>query len=259
MTTPLLTPEQVQFFRENGYLIVYNLVSPEEVEQYKAIYDDFLSGRIDAGLNRSDLGAGIGTNTGKENITQIMWPSDFVPQVLDMPFHQRATAICKELLGDDSEMDFDMLIDKAPHTDTITPWHQDEAYWLNVPDKRAATCWLALDDAKVDNGCMWFVPGSNLNEVRAHRFAGAKGGALMCDATEEEGVPVELPTGSCTFHGGRTLHYSRGNCTDNKRRAFIINFRPKAMIELERANGFDHGRQNASDRKLKNEEFDKGN
>ncbi|GAB4045995.1 phytanoyl-CoA dioxygenase family protein [Spirosoma litoris] len=255
MTAPFLTAEQVSFFNENGYLTVYAIVSPEEIDQYKAIYDEFLSGRIDAGLNRSDLGAGLGKNTGKENITQIMWPSDFVPDVLRMPFHQRAAAISRELIGEDSEMDFDMLIDKAPYTDTITPWHQDEAYWLNVPDKRATSCWLALDDARVENGCMWFVPGSNLKEVRPHRFAGQNGGALMCDATEDEGIPVELPAGSCTFHGGRTLHYSRGNSTSDKRRAFIINFRPKEMIELERANGFDHGRQNANDRKLKNEEF----
>lgn len=257
MPNKILTPDQISFFKKNGYLTVENVVLPGDIENYKAIYDDFLSGRIDAGLNRSDLGAGIGDNSTKEKITQIMWPSDFVPGITNMPYHQHALAISKELIGDDSEMDFDMLINKAPHTNTPTPWHQDEAYWLNVPDKRAVSCWLALDNATVDNGCMWFVPGSNLKEVRPHRFAGKKGGALMCDASEDEGVAVPLKPGSCTFHGGRTLHYSRGNNSDDQRRAFIINYRPKAMIEYERAKGFDHGRQNAGDRQLKNEEFDK--
>lgn len=258
MSAKILTAEEISFFNENGYLTVENVVSPQDIERYKAIYDDFLSGRIDAGLNRSDLGAGIGDGTAKENITQIMWPSDFVPDLTDMAYHRRALAISKELIGEDSEMDFDMLINKAPHTNTITPWHQDESYWLNVPDKRAVSCWMALDYATVDNGCMWFVPGSNLKEVRPHRFAGKKGGALMCDATEDEGIAVELAPGSCTFHQGRTLHYSRGNSSDQQRRAFIINFRPKAMIEYERAQGFDHGRQNAGDRQLKNQEFNEG-
>lgn len=253
--TPVLSSEDISFFHTNGYLVVENLISADEVETYKKLYDDFLSGRIDAGTSRSDLGAGIGKSDTKENITQIMWPSQFVPELLSMSYHRRALDISRQLMGEDAEMDFDMLINKAPHSDTPTPWHQDEAYWLNVPDKRATSCWLALDDARVENGCMWFVPGSNLKEIRPHRFAGQNGGALMCDATEDEGIPVELPAGSCTFHGGRTLHYSRGNSTSDKRRAFIINFRPKEMIELERANGFDHGRQNASDRKLKNEEF----
>ena len=184
-----------------------------------------------------------------------MWPSDFRPELLEMSYHQKALDIGKQLMGDDLEMDFDMLINKSPHTNTITPWHQDEAYWLNVPDKRAASCWLSLDHATLESGCMWFVAGSNLKEVRPHTFAAKKGGALMCAASEQEAIAIELKPGSCTFHHGRTLHYSRGNSTDAQRRAFIVNFRPAEMIRYERANGFDHGRQNAADRQLKNDEF----
>ena len=32
---------------------------------------------------------------------------------------------------------------QAPHTETPTPWHQDESYWLDMPDKRAASCWVS--------------------------------------------------------------------------------------------------------------------
>jgi phytanoyl-CoA hydroxylase len=257
MKPTFLSAGQIAFFNDNGYLVVEDIITPDEVELYKAIYDDFLSKKIEVGANRSDLGDGLGKSKTKENITQIMWPSDFVNGMLEMPFHQRALAISRELIGNDAEMDFDMLINKAPQSDTITPWHQDEAYWLNVPDKRAASCWLALDTATINNGCMWFVPGSNLKEVRPHRFAGKEGGALTCDATEEEGIFVELKPGSCTFHQGRTLHYSRGNSTNTNRRAFIVNFRPAEMIRYERERGFDHGRNNAGDRKLKNDDFKK--
>jgi phytanoyl-CoA hydroxylase len=52
------------------------------------------------------------------------------------------------------------------------------------------------------------------------------------------------------------LHYSRGNTTDSHRRALIVNFRPIAMIELERQKGFDHGRSGgAAERKIRNDEF----
>lgn len=250
-----LSQRQIDFYAVNGYLVVEDLISLEEVELYKTLYDEFLTGKIDVGANRSDLGANLGDNDKVENITQIMWPSDFKPELLEMSYHQRALDISKQLMGDDMEMDFDMLINKSPFTNTITPWHQDEAYWLNVPDKRAASCWLSLDHATLESGCMWFVPGSNLKEVRPHTFAAKKGGALTCAASEDEGVAVELKPGSCTFHDGRTLHYSRGNSTDGQRRAFIVNFRPDEMIRFERANGFDHGKQNAGDRQLKNDEF----
>lgn len=257
MATKYITQEQIDFYNANGYVVIENIITPEEVEMYKTIYDDFLSGRIDVGANRSDLGANLGNSKKVENITQIMWPSEFKKELLGMPYHHRALAISKELMGDDLEMDFDMLINKAPGTNTVTPWHQDEAYWVNVPDKRATSCWLALDNATKENGCMWFVPGSNLEPVRPHRFAAGEGGALTCDASEAEGLPVELKAGSCTFHHGRTLHYSRGNATDSQRRAFIVNFRPAEMIRIERELGFDHGKNQASKRELKNEEFKK--
>lgn len=250
-----LQPDQVAFFRDNGYLVVEALISPAEVAQYREIYDSFLTGRIDAGKNRSDLGIGLGENKKVENITQIMWPSDFVVGIREKAYHQRALSIARQLQGEDLDMDFDMLINKAPHTNTPTPWHQDAAYWINMPDKRAVSCWLALDNATIDNGCMWYVPGSHLQPLRAHTSAGGKGGALNCEASEEEGLGIEIKAGSCILHHGQTLHYSRGNNTDFNRRAYIINYRPAAMIALERAQGFDHGRSgNAADRKVRNEE-----
>jgi ectoine hydroxylase-related dioxygenase (phytanoyl-CoA dioxygenase family) len=251
-----LTYEQNLFWQQNGYLVVPNIISETEIAYYQSIYNQFLDGTIDTGANRSDLGAGLGKNETKENITQIMWPSDFVPDILSKTYHQRALSVAQQLMGDDIEMDFDMLINKAPFTDTPTPWHQDAAYWIDMPDRRAASCWLALDEATVDNGCMWYVPESHLKPVRPHRFAGKQGGALTCDASETEGVAIELSAGSCVFHHGGTLHYSRGNKTASQRRAFIINFRPEKMIELERQKGFDHGRSGgASERKVRSDEF----
>ena len=60
------------------------------------------------------------------------------------------------------------------------------------------------------------------------------------DASEKEGVPIEMDAGSCVVWHGRTAHYARGNLTPNLRRALITNFRPEAMVEWEREHGFDH-------------------
>lgn len=242
-----------QEFEENGYVKVENLLSQVKVNEYLMICQDLLTGKIDTGKNRSDLGAALGENKNVENITQIMWPSDFVQGILENEYHQRSLYLVKKLLGEDMEMDFDMVINKAPYTNTITPWHQDAAYWVDLPDKRAISCWMALDEATLENGCMWYTPKSHLAPILPHRFAGKEGGALVCDGSEENSVYVPLQPGSCVMHGGNTLHYSRGNSTAGNRRAWIINFRPKAMIELERSKGFDHGRGgNAADRKIRN-------
>lgn len=231
-------------FERDGYVVIDNLLSDAEVELYRAVYDRFLSGEIDAGDRRSDLGAGSDRQSEQENITQIMWPSALHPEILQLPLHDRALAVARQLIGDDAELDFDMLIDKAPGSATPTPWHQDAGYWIDMPDERAASIWVSLDAATVDSGCMWYVTGSHRGPVRAHRPAGAGGGAIECDGSEDESgaTAVPLVPGAAAAHAGRTLHYSRGNSTtDRHRRAYILNFRPAAMIALERQQGMDHG------------------
>jgi ectoine hydroxylase-related dioxygenase (phytanoyl-CoA dioxygenase family) len=97
MNTYKLSQRQLDFFEDNGYLVVEHVISPQEVTRYKAIYDDFLSGKIDAGGNRSDLGEDLGKSKTVENITQIMWPSKFLPELLEMVYHQRVLAISKAI------------------------------------------------------------------------------------------------------------------------------------------------------------------
>ena len=104
-----IAKDQIEFFNANGYLVIENIIDSEEVSTYKQIYDRFLDGSIDTGKNRSDLGDGLGDTKKTENITQIMWPSDFVPELSSMPYHMRAASIARQILGDDMEMDFDML------------------------------------------------------------------------------------------------------------------------------------------------------
>ena len=232
-----ITQTDKVFFENEGYLVVENLLTPKELEYYSELYDSFLSNKIDASKFRSDLSGS--DNDTVEKITQIMVPSKLVPGLLTKVYHERALHIAQELLGEDMDLDFDMLINKAPNTNTITPWHQDAAYWIDMPDKRAASCWMAIDPAFKENGCMWYTPKSHLEPLLPHVQTGNKG-ALKCEGNEENSVFVPLEPGSCVFHQGGTLHYSRGNSTDANRRAFITNFRPKAMIELERQKGVDH-------------------
>jgi ectoine hydroxylase-related dioxygenase (phytanoyl-CoA dioxygenase family) len=82
--------------------------------------------------------------------------------------------------------------------------------------------------------------------------AGKGGGALQCEASESEGVAIEINPGDCVFHHGGTLHYSRGNSTSIRRRAFITNFRSQEMIDFERGQGYDHtGKRQVRDEKAK--------
>ena len=237
-----LSKSDIDFFNEKGYLVVHNLIDRERIISYQKIYDEFISGVIDAGSNRRDLKGEDGSSK-SESITQIMVPSKHYPALLDSEYYRKIRSIARTLLGNDLEIDFDMFINKAPHSDAPTPWHQDCAYWIEMPDKRAISAWMPLDETYPDNGCMWYVPGSHLKPMRKHAST-AKNGALICEGNEGEAVSVPLKPGSCVLHHGGTVHYSRGNTTGNNRRAMIVNLRSKQMIEYERDRGFDHTGEN---------------
>ncbi|MGW7368371.1 phytanoyl-CoA dioxygenase family protein [Streptomyces sp. NPDC054841] len=235
--------DRAQALQQDGFAVTGPLLSLEEVKTYREIYDRFLNGEIESGDKRSDLGSHAPRREGiQENITQIMWPSALYKPLLDMPLHDRGLAMARELIGHDAVLDFDMLIHKGPHTGVPTPWHQDAAYWIDLPDTRAVSIWVALDEAVPDNGCMWYVKGSHKEPLRPHRPT-SDGKNIECDCSEDEpgATAVPLSPGHSVAHAGGTLHYSRGNTTDGVRRAYILNYRPAEMIRLEREQGMDHG------------------
>lgn len=233
----MISDEQLKFFKNQGFLPLENILDGEEMEFYSQTYDSFINNEFDTTDLRSDL-SGV-KDSNRELITQIMLPSSVYPDLLQHPMHQKGLKIAQQLLGDDMILDFDMLINKAPKTNQPTPWHQDAAYWIDMPDKRALSIWFAIDEATLENGCMWYTPKSHKLPLREHHQPVGKG-ALQCQGTEEESTAVPLKPGSCAIHHGHTLHYSRGNTTNSHRRAFILNFRPQKMVELERKQGFDH-------------------
>lgn len=225
-------------FLKNGFTKNSNFIPLEEALNLRTIYNELLDDKEKTKGFRSDLSGNL-EDKKVENITQIMRPSLLAPNLQKSFTYRLATETVKELLGDDMELDFDMLINKAPNTNTETPWHQDAAYWIKMPDKRAVSIWIALDNVYEENGCMWFIPKDKNQEIATHK-ALPNGGALFCEVDATKAIPIPLHIGGCTFHDGFTFHFSKGNSTESQRRALILNFRPKKMIELERKMGVDH-------------------
>lgn len=227
-------------FIKDGFIKIDQLITQGEVEALRTIYDGLLNDKVKTVHLRSDLaGADNNKESTVERITQIMGPSTIAQELIHNSAYEKAEQWAKDLLGEDMELDFDMMINKAPYTNTPTPWHQDAAYWIAMPDKRSASCWIALDKVFVENGCMWFIPKTDDNAILPHKNL-PNGGALYCETDGSKALSMPLNPGGCTFHDGFTLHFSQGNTTETQRRALILNFRPKKMIEFEREHGVDH-------------------
>lgn len=224
--THLLTAEQIAFFHEHGYVSVPSVMPEAEVETVRKIYDRlFNEDRSKTEGDFYDIG-GEKLAGKKEAIPQILQPAKYAPALLETQLVANLKAMMKQLHGDDTKMVGDHAINKPPHNQAPTPWHQDEAYWSPAKEYRSLSAWVALQPANMINGCMCFVPGSHKLDIIPHRPIGDN--PLTPGLEVEPGafdfskaVACELPPGGATFHDGRTLHYTPPNNSEDFRRAYI--------------------------------------
>jgi ectoine hydroxylase-related dioxygenase (phytanoyl-CoA dioxygenase family) len=106
-------------------------------------------------------------------------------------------------------------------------WHQDEIY-IPTRDRSLIGAWIAVDDATIDNGCLWVLPGSHQAGVlypqrdpAPGEFDGSQEAYGFDDAAE---VAVEVPAGSVVFFNGYLLHRSRKNRSDGYRRVLVNHY-----------------------------------
>src|SRR5687767_6010422 len=133
-----------------------------------------------------------------------------------------------QLLGGPVRFWHDQLFCKPPRHGGGVAWHQDYSYWTRTEPMAHLTCWIALDDATVENGCLQYVPGS-------HRWSllpitGLAGGmeAIKDVLSEEQRaqfrpVAIELSKGEASFHHPLMVHGSSENRSTRPRRGAVLN------------------------------------
>lgn len=135
-------------------------------------------------------------------------------------------AIAKQLFGEEAAMGIGHAIFKPAGTGAPTPWHQDEAYWDPAQQYQNASIWMPLQEATIENGCLWFMPGSHEWPVLEHRPIGGNvkiHGLEMIDTDfSKDAVACPLPAGGITIHRNRTAHYAGANTSEIPRRALIL-------------------------------------
>ena len=122
----------------------------------------------------------------------------------------------------DARLYWEQAVAKPPQARTELPWHQDNGYTPLLPEQYV-TCWLALDDAEVDNGCLWVIPGSHRNGTVGHHN-GAGPFRVGHDGPDVDGVAVPVTRGSVLVFSSLLMHRSGPNTTDRPRRAWILQY-----------------------------------
>ncbi len=192
-------------YDRDGYLIVRSLLSDETI---------------------ADLNAET-ARVADPTVLAVHFPHKLSGLFRETLHHAALVARLTELIGPDVKAIQSMLFVKPPGKPGQA-WHQDE-HFLPTRDRSLCGVWIALDDATIENGCLWVHPGSHadgiLYPMRAHgdpRFD-ASDEAYGYAEGREAGEPVELARGDAVFFNGYLLHRSLPNRSpDRSRRALVI-------------------------------------
>lgn len=118
-----------------------------------------------------------------------------------------------------------MYILKPPHVGGEVVWHTDHTFLWTEP-QTVVGFWVAIDDATVDNGCMWAVPGAHTQPVkRRFRREGAGTTDDVFDPDDydiSERVPLEAKRGTLIALHGSLPHWSGPNTSEVPRHAYTV-------------------------------------
>jgi ectoine hydroxylase-related dioxygenase (phytanoyl-CoA dioxygenase family) len=224
-----LTNEQLDYYREHGYLSGIKLLEPDQVEQLRRelaeITDpDHPGNSLFYEFHRNESGdpdTVLFHSLGHWRIT---------PGFHDVLFNPRFLVAASQLLGGRAVRFWhDQLFSKPARHGGAVAWHQDYSYWTRTGPIQHLTCWTGLDDATTENGCLHYVPGSHRwRLLKSTQLAGDMEGIYAhLDAEQRRAfdrrVAIELPAGHATFHHPLLVHGSYPNRSARSRRAFVLN------------------------------------
>ena len=254
----MLSAEQKQFFDQNGYLVLENILDQSQIiqpvkQEYEALLDGLVAGwvadskmpalpadadffdQLEASYKAGcDWFQSLDISLPGDKVTADT-PMHFGPAVFDMITDSRLLDVVSSILGDElssTPIQHVRLKPPAPKLDddeirahvTYTDWHQDRGVAHEEADNTdMLTVWIAVTDATEENGCLQVIPKQPDSELVPHC---AKSQTAIADGFIDYSKAVPLPVGSggiVLFHP-LTPHSSLVNHSDKFRWSFDIRF-----------------------------------
>jgi non-haem Fe2+, alpha-ketoglutarate-dependent halogenase len=199
-----LTPQQVAFFRTNGYAFPFQALSPEEAFHCRAKLEAYEAQTHEDVNKRLKIKAHLA-----------------FPWMCAIARHPAIVSAVQSVIGADLLLYGASMFAKEAHDPRFVSWHQDSAYYGLDPHEEI-TVWLALSRSSSESGCVRVLPGSNLGPDLVHEETYAPDNLLSRGQSLrgiEESAAVEMPLepGQFSMHHERTAHDSRPNRSDDRR------------------------------------------
>lgn len=232
-----LTAQQIEHYREHGYVMVPNVLEADETERYKRRAREIVLGDIpEEAANRlvKDIQYAKGHLPMPDDPEHALWkiinPDRFDAVMAECLRLPRVLDAVSSLIGDDLLAFLLMYIYKPPGvSQSVHPFHQDAAYFPFKPQKLCLGVWIPLDPVDEDNGSLSIIPGSHRDPIHGHEIReGINFGALAAQGIEgnetfhHKALTLEMPPGDCLLFNTRLLHRSGGNRTQRHRRVVTL-------------------------------------
>ena len=224
----MLTKDQVQAYRTDGYLLVENVLSARELATLRQVTDDLVaaSHAVTEHNHIYDLEP---THTPQEpRVRRIKEPHNVHPAYREIAFSKKIAEILTPLIGTTSGIRYQTgkLNMKAAGYGAAVEWHQDWAFYPHTNDDLLAIG-IYLDDCGPDNGPLMVIPGSHRWPISDHHSGGVFCGAI--DPTSagidfSKAVMLTGKAGSMTIHHVRMVHGSALNTSGRPRRLLLFQY-----------------------------------
>ena len=225
---PTIEDSLVKHYQKDGFVTVEELLSHSELETLRQRMDMISEGRVSTFpsemIEFEPAAAGTSARPPVRKINQCVERDEVF---MSHAMNPRILDIVESLIGPDIKL-FGSQCFMKPPGGIAKPYHQDSAYFTIEP-RELVTCWTALDDATIDNGCLWVVPGSHQIGLLDHNQPWHVGDRVDMQVRDEQidytrEVSNELTAGSCSFHHSMLLHRSGPNQTENPRRGLAVHY-----------------------------------
>jgi hypothetical protein len=150
------------------------------------------------------------------------------PGFHDALWNPAFTIPASQLLGGRVRFWHDQLFCKPAQHGGVVAWHQDFSYWTRTRPMQHLTCWIGLDDADEENGCLQYIPGSHKRGLLPITGLAGNMDSIQEVLSEEDKAlfiptPAPLKRGHAAFHHPMMVHGSYENRSERARRAMVIN------------------------------------
>ena len=234
MEPATLTPEQVDAYRTEGYLVVEHLFTAEDIAAVKETIDALTRRAFEAGDWESIMELEPECSPDEPVARRIYNPFHQDPAFRDLATDRRVLDRIADLIGSDLAIHHSKLNMKPPRVGSVVEWHQDLAYFPHTNDDLVTTL-VYLDDATEENGCLQVMPRHH-SHYFDHRLPDGTFAGMITEPVDDgrygPAQPLPAPAGSVIFMHCVLPHSSLPNRSDKARRTLIFEYRATDAVPL---------------------------